>query len=98
MAETAIASSPATDWGSLFGGLLGKVVDTAAAVTIKNADTKQQEVIADQKTETAKVQAAAAATSQATASTNWQRIALYAGIGLAGLIVVAVVAKSLRSK
>ena len=90
----------ASNWGGLFQSLLGKVVDTGAALAAQKADTKQKEVLAEQNTatETAKAQAAAAAatSAQANASTNWQRIALFAGIGIAGLIAVGLVVKSLR--
>lgn len=90
----------ASSWGGLFQNLLGKVVDTGAALAAQKADTQQKQVIAEQATatETAKANAAAAtaATAQANASTNWQRIALYAGIGIVGLVAVVAVVKALK--
>jgi hypothetical protein len=97
--ETA-TSGTASSWSGLFQGLLGQVVDTGAKLAAQNADTQQKKVVAEQTTatETAKANAAAstASAAQANASTNWQRIALFAGLGIAGLVGVVLVVRALK--
>lgn len=100
MPELAIESSPASSWGSLFSGILNTAVDTGAKLALQNAETKQKETLAAQNTATEQAKATAAAstatTSMANASTNWQRIALFAGIGVVGLVAIGLVVKSIR--
>mgnify|MGYP000988000122 CR=1 FL=1 len=96
----AIESAPASQWAGLFSNLLTTAVDTGSKLAIANADTKQKEALAEQQTEVEKAKAnaavATASAANANASTNWQRIALYAGIAIVGIGAVALLVKTLK--
>ena len=85
------ASTPATDWGAVFGKVITTAVDTGAALTLANATAKQKEALAAQQTQLAGLTAATQAQAQAASATQtagWQKLLLYGGGGLAAVAVL----------